>query len=87
MGTPLEGIKNIVEKAYHQILNVPEPINESEELKLSIQEAQQDWRRAERIFSEATDPDLVDYAIYDMLAAKTRYSYLIKTAKKKGLIE
>ena len=84
MSIPFD-IKRKVEKVYHQVLNVPYAQTESEALILSIKNAQQDWRRAETIFREATDPDLLDYAIYDMLAAKTRYGYLIKTAKEKDL--
>ena len=37
------------------------------------------------MFHEVTDPDLVDYTIYDMMAAKTKYTYLLKTAKNKEL--
>lgn len=85
MSTPFDNIMNTASKVYHQVLNVPYPQSEDEQLISSIKTAQSDWQRAEALFHEATDPDLVDHAIYDMMAARTRYSYLIKTAKEKGL--
>lgn len=85
MSTPFDGIINTANKVYHQVLNVPYPKTEDEELINSIRNAQLDWQRAESMFHEATDPDLVDHTIYDMMAAKTRYSYLLKTAKQKDL--
>jgi hypothetical protein len=41
--------------------------------------------QATLLFNEMTDADAVDYASYYLLAARTRYSYLIQLAKKKGL--
>lgn len=63
------------------------PVQPTENSKLldSIQDAQKEWRCAESRFNEATDFDLVDQAIYDMMAAKTKYSYLVRKAKEKDL--
>ena len=85
MSTPLNGIAGTASKIYHQFLNVPYPETEDEKLLSSIQSAHSDWQRAEAMFHEVTDPDLVDHAIYDVMAAKTKYIYLLKTAKNKGL--
>lgn len=85
MSTPLDGIINTANKVYHQVLNVPYPQTDDEKLLSSIRNAQSEWQRTESMFNEATDEDLVDHAIYDMMAAKTRYTYLIKTAKQKDL--
>jgi hypothetical protein len=84
MGTPFNGIAGTASKIYHQVLNVPYPETEEEKLISSIKAAHSDWQRAEAMFHEVTDPDLVDHAIYDMLATKTKYIYLLKTAKNKG---
>ncbi len=85
MSAPLDGITSTASKIYHQVLNVSYPQNEDERLISSIKAAHSDWQRAEAMFHEVTDPDLVDYTIYDTLAAKTRYIYLLKTAKNKDL--
>ena len=85
MRPPLEEIASTASKIYHQVLNVPYPQTEDEKLISSIRAAHSDWQRAEAMFHEVTDPDLVDYTIYDMMAAKTKYTYLLKTAKNKGL--
>lgn len=85
MGSPLNGIAGTASKIYHQVLNVPYPETEDEKLIGAIKAAHSDWQRAEGMFHEVTDPDLIDHAIYDMMAAKTKYIYLLKTAKNKGL--
>ena len=85
MSTPLNGIANTASKIYHQVLNVPYPETEEERLINSIKAAHSDWQRAESMFHEVTDPDLVDHAIYDVMAAKTKYIYLLKTAKNRDL--
>ncbi len=79
------GIADTASKIYHQVLNVPYPETEDEKLINSIKAAHSDWQRAEAMFHEVTDPDLVDHAIYDVMAAKTKYIYLLKTAKNKDL--
>lgn len=37
----------------------------------------------ENYFNHATDPDLVDFAIYDIEASRRKYAYLLKLAKEK----
>ena len=85
MAVPFNGIANTANKLYHQVLNVPYPETEDEKLISSIKAAHSDWQRAESMFHEVNDPDLIDHAIYDVMAAKTKYIYLLKTAKNKGL--
>ncbi len=85
MRPPFEGIAGTASKIYHQVLSIPYPQTEDEKLISSIKAAHSDWQRAEAMFHEVTDPDLVDYTIYDVMAQKTKYTYLIKTAKNKGL--
>ena len=38
----------------------------------------------ENYFNFATDPDLVDFAIYEIEASKRKYAYLLKLAKDKN---
>lgn len=51
----------------------------------SIHAARVELNRATDLFNELTDQDAVDYASYNLLAARTRYSYLIKIAKEKQI--
>ncbi|MBQ3107729.1 MAG: DUF2508 family protein [Firmicutes bacterium] len=57
---------------------------EDQWLQDSIREARSEWTRAENCFNEVTDQELVDYASYAVMAARTRYMYLINLAKKKN---
>ncbi|MGL5507447.1 MAG: DUF2508 family protein [Paraclostridium sp.] len=50
-----------------------------------IKAAQLEIRIAESFFDFVSDPELIDVAIYDLEAKKSRYSYLIRMAKEKGV--
>ncbi len=50
-----------------------------------VQKAHEEWKDAEKFFNHVSDPDLVDHAIYRLEAAKSRYTYLLKQAKKEGI--
>lgn len=85
MATPFDNFVTTANKLYHQVLNVGYPETEEEKLVNSIDDAYAQWKCAESRFNEATDADLIDHAIYDMLAAKTQYAYLLKSAKEKSV--
>lgn len=51
----------------------------------SIKNARSELEQAVSLFNEMTDFTAIDYASYNLLAAKAKYSYLIQMAKKKGL--
>ena len=85
MATPFDSFVTTANRVYHQVLNVAYPETEEEKLVSSINQAYAQWKNAESRFNEATDQDLIDHAIYDMLAAKTQYTYLLKTAKEKSI--
>ena len=61
------------------------PHSEDEMLYLSIKSARSDLDRAVGMFNELTDNTAVDYASYNILAARVRYSYLLQLAKSKNL--
>lgn len=50
-----------------------------------IKVAQLEIKNAENFFQFVSDPELIDVAIYDLEAKKSKYSYLIKVAKEKGI--
>ncbi|WP_353095591.1 DUF2508 family protein [Tissierella praeacuta] len=59
---------------------------EKKDLKTEMLEnlrlAHSQWRDKENYFQAVTDPDLIDYAIYDMEASKLKYIYLLKKMKE-----
>ena len=60
-------------------------ISQDEILFNSLQSARMDLEKATVLFNELTDDTAVDYASYDLLAARARYSYLLKLAKESKL--
>ena len=44
-----------------------------------------DLKNAELFFENANDPDLIDYAVFRLEAAKARYSFFLKKAKEEGI--
>ncbi len=51
----------------------------------SLQSARKELHEADSLFNQLSDADAVDYASYNLLAAKTKYSYLLKLAKEKNI--
>ena len=45
---------------------------------LEIQEALKKWKDATRFFESVSDPELMDYAIYQMEAARRKYILLLR---------
>ena len=60
-------------------------ISQDEILLNSLQSAKMDLQKATDLFNELTDDTAVDYASYNLLAARARYSYLLKMAKENKL--
>ncbi len=58
---------------------------EDEMLYNSIKTARSQLDLAVAEFNQLTDNMAIDYASYNLLAARTRYSYLLKIAKEKNL--
>ncbi|MDK2784518.1 MAG: hypothetical protein PWQ41_1426 [Bacillota bacterium] len=54
------------------------------DLPAEVEAAKADWVAARRYFDAVTDPDLIDFAIYNMEAAQRRYTYLLKRARAEG---
>lgn len=58
---------------------------EKERMLASIKIAHSEMEQATLLFNEMTDQTAIDYASYNLLAARTKYSYLIQMAKKMGM--
>lgn len=50
-----------------------------------LDRAWRDWFWAQRIFEQTGDFELVDYAVYNLLAAEKKYSYLLKRLRAKNM--
>ncbi|NLY45693.1 MAG: DUF2508 family protein [Tissierella sp.] len=72
-------INIIKERIYHK-----KQSQKNDEMLESIYKAQKEWLDKENYFNFATDPDLVDFAIYEIEASKRKYAYLLKLAKEKN---
>lgn len=64
---------------YRQLADSNDAMQMQSEL---IRKALQDWKTATAYFENVSDPALVDYAAYDMEAARRKYIYLLSAAKK-----
>ena len=53
------------------------PISHDDILLNSLQSARTDLEKAVDLFNELTDDTAVDYASYNLLAARAKYSYLL----------
>lgn len=51
---------------------------ERDEKSERIAEALRRWKAARAFFESADDPELIDFAVYDMEAARRRYVFLLR---------
>lgn len=58
---------------------------EDEEFLRDLRGAYLELQSSQSFFENAKDPDLVDYAIFRLEAAKAKYSYFLRKAKEKGI--
>jgi hypothetical protein len=57
--------------------------NEFNDDNIALAEAHREWLAARDFFEQATDPDLIEYAILSLKAAEKRYVYLWKRMREK----
>ncbi len=58
---------------------------EKESIISSLREVRSELERAKNLCNEMTDEGAIDYASYNLLAVKAKYSYLLEIAKKMDL--
>lgn len=56
---------------------------EKDEMLENIRLAHKQWEDKVNFFESVTDPDLIDYAIFEMEASKLKYIYLLRKYKSK----
>lgn len=82
--TIVNELNSFLEELYDRFHLREDRLDDSEALVGMVQKAHEEWQDAEKFFNSITDPDLIDHAIYRLEAAKSRYIYLLKLAKKEG---
>lgn len=76
------GITDMISRVLQYFLiNDAKPANQLSDQEL-LQDAHNKLVEARNIFS-STDPEFIDYAVYNLRAAEERYNSLIKQAKIK----
>ena len=50
-----------------------------------LETALREWRAAESYFQNVSDPDLIEYAVFDLEAARRKYVYMLKKARMDGI--
>lgn len=53
------------------------------EQRENVAEALARWKAAMAFYENVSDPDLMEFAIYDMEASRRKYVFLLKRSKKK----
>jgi len=59
--------------------------NDTKDLITHLKNAQNEFETAVSNYEFADDPELIDYYTYKIKATQTRYQYLLKKAKERGL--
>jgi len=59
--------------------------DDTQDLINNLKSAQKDFETAVSNYEFAEEPELVDYYTYKIKATQTRYQYLLKKAKERGL--
>lgn len=60
---------------------------EEQNLRVSLEQARQEWLAARVYFDSVTDPELVDHAIFVIQATEKKYEFMLRQARLMGLKE
>ncbi|MDF2677267.1 MAG: hypothetical protein K0Q97_1585 [Bacillota bacterium] len=77
----LKNIKKFLNKLKTEVIETKEVEKPMNNIYINLETARKEWEDAKNIFENVSDPDLIDYAIYNVDAAQKKYSYLIKQIK------
>ncbi|GIM45997.1 hypothetical protein DNHGIG_15460 [Collibacillus ludicampi] len=61
--------------------------NEERLLIEEIEKAKEEWLQAQSRLDCVTDPELIDHAIFLIEAAEKKYMYLLRKARKQGIVK
>ncbi len=58
-----------------------------EKMHQALAQAKHEWEFAQSYFDNVSEPELIEFAIYNQRAAEKKYEYLLKQAKELKLIK
>ena len=67
------------------VFQLQEKVDILPDLVEDLEQAWREWKHARLYFNNVTDPDLIDYAIFNMGATEKKYIYLLKRARETGI--
>lgn len=77
-----KGVKSFLDNfKIHKDVNTNSNNND---LYINLENAKKEWEEAKNIFENVSEPDLVDYAIYNVEAAERKYVYLLRQIKNEN---
>lgn len=76
---------HVVELIRNAIGKKPEVRDAGRATRDEVMWAWEQWQSAIRYFENVSDPELIDYAIYDIEAARRRYIYMLRRAESLDL--
>jgi len=56
------------------------------DLPTMVEQARRDWIYALEFYNQVADQDMVDYAAYLIKASETKYLYLLRKARREGVV-
>ncbi|WP_312700674.1 DUF2508 family protein [Sedimentibacter sp.] len=74
-------------KSVLELFKVQKDVDDKKDLYISLENARKEWEEAKNIFENVSEPDLVDYAIYNIEAAEKKYVYLLRKIKSESTSE
>lgn len=72
-------LKSILEN-----FKINKALDDKNDLYVNLENAKKEWEEAKNIFENVSEPDLVDYAIYNVEAAERKYVYLLRQIKNEN---
>lgn len=76
--------KELKLKKFLDSFKIQKNVNEKDDLYINLENAKKEWEEAKNIFENVSEPDLVDYAIYNVEAAERKYVYLLRKIKSEN---
>ncbi len=80
----MSSVSNKEVKGILDLFKVQKDVDDKKDLYASLENAKKEWEEAKNIFENVSEPDLVDYAIYNIEAAEKKYVYLLRKIKSEG---
>lgn len=85
-GLILQRFLGLIKWLKTSLIDSPHPIPKPSVLD-GLRQARREFFWAQNYYSFVSDTNLIDYAIYQMLAAESKYVYFLKKARSEGIVQ